>query len=530
MRPVLTRAQIREFDRRAVEECGVPSELLMENAGRGAAEAIDRWLQERSGVQVSRCVVVVCGAGHNGGDGFVVARHLTLLGHVVHVVFFGDLDDLSGAVNVQARAWTGIGGTIRRGSGELLSALLVGCDAWVDALFGTGLSRELSGEVLEAVQLLNRSQRPGCALDLPSGLHTDTGAVLGDCARVELTVTFAHYKLGLFSTQGAACAGNVVVEHIGVPAELAERSEVAAQLVERADVVERLRGPGGRLQDPAHKGAAGRVLVLAGSLGMVGAAKLVAHAALRSGAGVVTVATHSDAAFSFSVDTWEAMVRPLPAAELVPCLVALLSCADVVVMGPGFGIDPLARQVYSHVVSNFSGTLILDADALTHFADDPSELARASGTLVLTPHPGEASRLLRTSAGVVEADRFGSARQLAELTHATVLLKGRYSLIADRNHQMVINSTGSSALATAGSGDILAGILAGLACQMLGRDAAVCAAWIHGRAAEVWQQRTGARRGLLAREIADEVPELLGRLLLDSGRSAETCCQSHPLN
>lgn len=505
MIPVLRAAQARDFDRWAAQVAGISARLLMENAGAGAARAVERRLG-RPGRWL-----VACGPGNNGGDGLVVARHLLTRGHVVQVALFCAPEDLKGDAADNLQAWRGLGGSVEvlagqgGGESESVQKLLAGADAAVDALFGTGLSRPLTGQLARGVSALAASGLPIYALDLPSGLHADTGCVQGLALNVDATLTFGHPKCGLLTTAGAAYAGDVEIIDLGVPAGLGPGSEPAAHWLEGSDVARWLdeRSPA------AHKGQAGRVAVVAGSPGKTGAALLATRAALRAGAGLVTACAFADTARTLERRVEEAMTFVLDDDDALGSLATAVKDADVVVVGPGLGRRPAARAVVEWLAFEFPRPVVLDADAITLLSEERvSRLAAAAGPRLLTPHPGELARLLGTGAAEVEADRFGSVDEAAALTGQTVLLKGPHTLIAAPGATTWVSSAGHRALATGGSGDVLAGICGALAVprRPLERVAAL-AAHLHGCAARRWvKAHAGADRGLLAGELVDELP------------------------
>ena len=506
---VLSRAQMRAFDAHAIGACAVPGVVLMENAGRGAADVIERELL--GGCAKSRRIVVVCGTGNNGGDGFVVARHLVARGADVKTWLVGRVDATKGEARANLEALGGIGGAVHEIGADVqpLRDALSATELVVDALFGTGLDRHLAGANAEVVAAMNEATAPKAALDVPSGLDADTGVPLGVAVRAELTITFAHHKLGLLTPGGAHYGGRLVVVDIGVPASLASAVGASAQLLESRDVSALLRP---RAAD-AHKNSAGHVAVLAGSPGKVGAALMVAGASLRAGAGVVTIATWDGAIGAIESRVLEAMTARLDAASLAPSIDAALAGKRAVIIGPGFGLDALAKRAVEHVLASFGGPVVVDADALTVFAGAPTAFI-ACRAAILTPHPGELGRLLGISAADVERDRFALARKLAAQSRAVVVLKGARTLVAAPDGRVVINASGNAALATAGSGDVLAGIIGALACALDPFDAACAGVFIHGAAGDAWARaHDGADRGLLASEIADSVPAVVAALL-----------------
>jgi len=507
MLPVLSATQMRELERRVTALGNLPTLLLMENAGRGAAERI--WASLLAGKSQPR-VVVVAGAGNNGGDGFVVARRLLLQGVRVEVFLAAPAAKLQGDALTNYLAFVALGGQAT----ELLeleltgfAEALAGAELVVDALLGTGLDREVSGSMRAVIELVNAASCCKVSLDLPSGLHADSGRVLGVAVKADLTITFAQRKLGLCTPRGAYYAGRLEVCDIGVPSE-PSATGVAAELVEAADVASLIEPRASTL----HKSSAGRVLVVAGSPGKLGAALLAAHGAQRAGAGLVTIASSPAAADLLDQRVLEAMTARLDPNRLEASLETLLSPCDACVVGPGLGLDDAARRITEAVVFGWKGTKVIDADGLSHFAGRASELRRASG-VVLTPHAAELGRLLSISAEAVEDDRFGAVAHAVSLTSAVVLLKGRYSIVGAPGEPLRVNPTGGPVLATGGSGDVLSGVLAALACSLSPPQAAWVGAFLHGEAADRWAQLRSADRGLLAHEIADELPASLGALM-----------------
>jgi NAD(P)H-hydrate epimerase len=505
---------MRAFDAHAMTSCQVPSVVLMENAGRGAADAIARRFFG-TGVR-GRRVAVVCGAGNNGGDGYVVGRHLLLRGADVRLVAAVDPARLKGDARVNHDAFAGVGGEVRRvaPSRAAVGAALEGAEVVVDALFGTGLDRPIEGELADVVTAMNDAAGRKVAIDLPSGLDADTGRTLGVCFRAELTVTFAHPKLGLLTPGGAVAAGAVEVADIGVPGGLGPASSPAAELLEASDVARLVRP---RALD-VQKYKAGMVGAFAGGAGKTGAAILVAHGALRAGAGLAMIAAWEESAAALHGRVTEEMVAVLArGAGLQASVDAALERKKAIVVGPGFGTDADARAAVDAILDRWKGPVVYDADALTLAAGNPEAFARAAIQPVLTPHSGEAARLLGTTSDAVEADRFAAARSLAARANATVVLKGPHTLVADPSGRVVINPSTCAALATAGSGDTLAGIIGAMLCALSPFDAACAGVFIHAASAEAWSAAHGDR-GLLASEIADGVPDVLRALSAEHTR------------
>jgi NAD(P)H-hydrate epimerase len=503
--PLVGAAGMRALDRHTIETLGVPGELLMESAGRAVAEAV---LALRA---PGSPVLVVCGPGNNGGDGLVAARHLHALGVPVRAALLAAETKLApdAAANLaRVRAagvpLEGAGFGVPRGG------------VVVDALFGTGLARAVAGPTAAAIARLNEA-RGACrvvAVDLPSGLDADTGQPLGAAVHADVTVTLGLPKLGLALEPGRTLAGRVVVARIGI-ADTAPGAGAAAELLTRAGAGRRL--PARPAQ--GHKGSFGHVLVVAGSLGKSGAAALAVQGALRAGAGLVTAACPAGLQPILAVKCTEAMTAPVPdteehgfAAAGEEAILALARERDVVALGPGIGRAAETCALVRGLVKRLEKPLVLDADGLFALGADPGALKARRAPTIVTPHPGEAGRLLGIGADAVNRDRPGAARRLAERTGSCVLLKGAASVVATAEGRVRINPTGGPALGTGGTGDVLTGVVAALLAQGLdGFEAAALGAFVHGLAGDRIAEGRGSA-GLLAGELADELPPALEAL------------------
>jgi NAD(P)H-hydrate epimerase len=505
--PVLDARQMRAAEAAAVRG-GVPSATLMENAARAVADLIGR------DFTAWRRIVVVCGPGNNGGDGLAGARLLDGMGFAVRVFTLGSPDSYRGDAEANALRAREAGITLeplagKRGSSSLARALSE-ADGLVDALFGTGLDRPLTGPAARTVAAINAAGRPVVSADLPSGLFSDTGGIRGKAIRAAATVAFAAPKVCHALPPARRLCGSIVVADIGIPAELLARRGHRLFLA-TANAVRGVLPP----RDPgAHKRTCGSVAVIAGSRGKTGAAVLAARGALRAGAGLVTVFCPASLEAIIVAALPEAMTAGLAeedgtlAAVAGPELVARLEEFDAAVLGPGLGTSAGALAAIRAVVGGAELPVVLDADGLNAFAGRPRALSRRPGPTVATPHPGEAGRLLGRSARDVQSDRLAAVRTLAKTTRCCVLLKGEASLTAVPDGRVVVNPTGSPLLATAGSGDVLAGVIAALlAGGVAANDAAAAAAWLHGAAGERLA-RTLGDAGLLAAEVADAVPRV----------------------
>lgn len=497
---------MRAFDAHAISRCRVPGLLLMENAGAAACSLLVA--EVLAGAPRGKRAVVVCGVGNNGGDGLVLARHLSVRGADPIAFVAGDAQRISADAAANLAAWRGVGGEVRDlAPGQPIAALasaLEDADVVVDALFGTGLDRPIEGWLAEVVTAVNRASAPRFALDVPSGMDADTGSTLGVAVMAQATVTFGFHKLGLLTPNGARLAGPVHVVDLGVPSGLVSHVGSSAQLLDRADVARAVapREPG------MHKTAAGHVLVVGGSAGKVGAPQLVARGAMRAGAGLATIATWPEAADAIEGHVLEAMTARIDRRAVGSSLDALIERKDSIVVGPGLGLDDDARLAVEYLLAAWRGPLVVDADALSMFAGR-STIFSAAKNAILTPHPGELGRLVDKSAAQIEADRYRAARELAAATGAVVVLKGAHTIVGAPDGRLAVSPVACPALATAGSGDLLAGIVAALAGSLPAFDAACAGVMLHALAGQAWSSAHGdADRGLLASEIGDMLPSL----------------------
>ncbi|MFK7992178.1 MAG: NAD(P)H-hydrate dehydratase [Sandaracinaceae bacterium] len=490
MRPLLTRASARAFDRAAMN-AGIPGLILMENAGRGAADCLEAHFAGR----LDR-VVVVGGTGQNGGDAWVVARRLCTRGRQPTVFLLGDEKDVSGDAATELRALRAVGCDVEavsgKGAADVIGVALTKATALVEGVFGTGLDRAIEGWRAQVIRRMAASDVPMLALDLPAGIDADTGAILGEALPAEITVTFAGAKRGLLQGPGRAHAGDVVVVDIGVPPPSSpdgwiELSEAARILPSRAT--------------DAHKGSAGHVIVVAGSPGTSGAALLASRAVLRGGAGLVTLASRA----RLDGRVVEVMARELGTEALSDAL-SWAEGKSAAVVGPGLGTDADGAALARGLSLSLPIPAVLDADALTAFAGDLEALREAAAPRVLTPHPGEAGRMLGISSAEVQADRYRAAAALSARSGQVVVLKGAGTIVAS-NGKLGVCTRGTPALGVAGTGDVLAGAIgATLASGADPHDAATAAVVLHAVAGE---QAAQGDRGLLASEVADALPAAL---------------------
>ncbi len=480
-----TAAQVRELDRRAIEDAGIDGYELMCRAGSALQQQVERGWPDASKI------TVLCGPGNNGGDGYVLGRLLRESEYDVQLLSLIDPDRLQGSAQQAAADFRKTGGRINAYAGELPAET----DLFVDAMLGTGLDRPVEGLFAQAIRQLNAYPAPVLAADIPSGLHADTGTVLGAVIEAEVTVTFIGRKRGLYTAAGVQVAGSRTFASLDVPGSVFEGLEAEVCLLQMSSPVlpPRLRG--------SHKGDFGHLLIVGGGPGMPGAVRLAAEAAARSGAGLVSVATHSQHAASLNTGRPEMMVR---AVECASDLDPLLVHATVVVVGPGLGQSVWSQELLEKVLESRL-PLVVDADALNLLANDPLH----KDNWVLTPHPGEAARLLKCSIPAIQRDRFSAVKDLQAKFGGVTLLKGAGTLVASGALPMGLCSLGNPGMASGGMGDVLSGVTGALLAQGMptGRAAgqAVC---VHARAADLLAERHG-ERGLLAGDLSTEIRRLI---------------------
>jgi hydroxyethylthiazole kinase-like uncharacterized protein yjeF len=496
---LLTTAEMAEADRLAIAG-GIAGIALMENAGRAVADAAGAVLQGRR-------VVIVAGPGNNGGDGFVAARHLAERGYSVRVSFVGEQKRLKGDAALAAERWSG--------PVEAASPVsLTDCDIVIDALFGAGLDREVEGLPRAMIRAMNAAAVPVIAVDLPSGVNGTTGAVIGVAVNANHTVTFFRRKTGHLLLPGRLHCGTIDVADIGIPASVLDQIKLATfanrpQLWGRSFPLPAAQG---------HKYSRGHVVVVSGGLSTTGAARLAARGALRAGAGLVTIASPLEALSVNAASTMAVMVRPVDgASELAEFLAD--KRRNAVVLGPGGGVGQAMRELTMGVLAS-DAAVVLDADALTSFAEAPAALLsgigkRAGRGIVVTPHEGEFTRFFKSVSNDSNLhDKLEKARAAARSSKAVVLLKGADTVVAAPDGRASIADNAPPYLATAGAGDVLSGMIAGLMAQgMPAFEAAGAAVWLHGEAASEFGP------GLIAEDLPEALPAVYRRLFADLGNA-----------
>jgi NAD(P)H-hydrate epimerase len=515
---ILNADQMREADRRTIQDIGIASLVLMENAGRQVVAAVESLYPDLA----ERRIAIVCGKGNNGGDGFVAARTLQQRGFDVSVFVIGSVGEVKGDARTNLEILGRIGQPVvevaDETAWELHGAEITGHDLIIDALFGTGLTTPLSGFYETVVADINEAGVPIVAIDIPSGMSADTPDLIGDCIEATVTITLGAPKLPLVLPPAEMKSGEVVIADIGIPLDVFDQLEGPQIELLTRDQMRALIQP--RAPD-AHKGDFGRVLVVAGSVGKAGAAVLCGQGAMRAGAGLVTVASPRSCQPTVAAHAAEYMTEGLdetPDGLVTHAAIdAVLAIdADVVVAGPGLGHGDSVRAFVRGLLDKSEGPLVLDADALNAFADQPAELVGRDGRdLIITPHPGEMARLVGCTVDDLQADRIGIAMDFARRHKLYVVLKGYRTLVVTPDEKVFVNPTGSPGMATGGTGDVLAGMLASLLAQLLDAEAACkLAVYLHGSAGELADADSGEvsmTAGDLVDHIGDAILETTAR-------------------
>ncbi len=504
-----TAEEMRRLDRKTIEECGLPGVVLMENAGRGAAVLT----REHFGELAGRKVAVLCGRGNNGGDGFVMARIFHGWGALVRVFLLGQREQVRGdaRINLEVALKMGLE-LVEIDQDERLDRLdLAGVELVVDAILGTGLNSEVRGLYRSVIENLNRSNLPVVAVDIPSGLDSDSGRILGAAVRADLTVTFGLPKIGLMLPPGEGLVGRLKVVDIGIPPHVLAEAAPDRELV----LEETLAGLLAHRANDGHKGRYGHVLVVAGSTGKTGAAALASLAAARTGAGLVTLAGPASLNPVLEAKVTEVMTEPLPESdpgyldeEALNRVLELAGGKSVLALGPGITDRKGSRRLVRALVEQAELPMVIDADGLNSLAAETAVLKKARREIVLTPHPGEMARLTGLTTEQIQADRLGAASSFAAEHGVIVVLKGYRTVIAAPDGRLFLNTTGGPHMASGGMGDVLTGMVAGLIAQGLTPlDAARLGVFVHGLAADKAAAAKGPV-GILASDLLAWLPGL----------------------
>ena len=503
MRHAVTGTQMKEIDRYTMEEIGIPSMVLMERAALCTAEAVKREAGK------SDRIWVVCGTGNNGADGIAVARMLFLDGFRVVLILVGNTEHGTAEYHMQKKIAEGL---------ELpifpFQDFIPGrCDVLVDALFGVGLSREIGGEYRECMEmLLEQSPKRTVAVDIPSGIHADTGAVMGIALRADVTVTFGYEKLGTLLYPGKGCAGQVLVRDIGFPESALDRLQPEVCCYEDKDLAEIPVRKGW-----SNKGTYGKILLIAGSRNMSGAAYLSALAAYRMGSGLVKIMTVKENRVILQEQMPEAIlaVYDPEAATAEPerfgaFIKSQCDWADCIVLGPGLGREAYVESLVEQVLTNAYVPIVVDADGLNTIAANPHLTQYYTENIIITPHLGEMARLTGLGIEEIRKHPVDTAKDYASRYGITCVLKDAVTVVCRKDGAVFINTSGNSGMAKAGSGDVLTGVIAGLLALGLEEESASLGVYIHGLAGDEARNKRGSH-GILAHEIADCIPDVCMR-------------------
>ncbi len=534
---IVTAAEIKQLDQQATADFKIPSLLLMENAARGMVDQIER----KWGCVADRSVAVLCGSGNNGGDGIAAARHIEMRHGEAIVYLLSPIDKLSGDAKTMLDTWIGIGGKLQvvgSFSFDEMTLILSESDLIIDALLGTGLSHPVHGPYKEAIDCINNVREtykiPVVSVDIPSGISADTGEMLGAAVHADYTFTMGLPKRGLFLRDGLERRGAWDVVDIGFPKKMIDNAPLKVNLIGLTNLTEetslslprpaeavRSLPPMGPPSSPrrlnAHKGDFGHLLVIAGSKGKKGAAALTALASLRCGVGLVTVALPQ------SIDTiaptvMEAMTLPLLetdegtlSLQNEKTLIEAANGKKAVAIGPGLSQNRETVQLVINLIHQITAPMIIDADGINALATDLSVLKKRDrathGAVILTPHPGEMGRLLGVRTDTVQKDRIGIAVEFAKTWDVIVVLKGAHTVIADPNGEVFLSNTGNPGMATAGTGDVLTGMIATALAQGISPiDAAVWGVVLHGLAGDIGCETSG-EVSLIATDLIENIPK-----------------------
>lgn len=515
---VVTASQMRQIDRDTIEGIGIPGIVLMETAGTEIVRVIKQFYPS------AETIGIFIGKGNNGGDGLVIARQLAHYGHDVFIFLVTSAESLSAEAHINLNIAKKLGLHIEEilTEEELKEAnpRYASCDLLVDAIFGTGLKGTVRKPVASIINTINELPIPVLSVDLPSGLDANTGQVLGTCIKADKTITIGLPKRGLLLHPGAELTSELDIVDIGFPQQVIDAQHITVNMATAALAAEWIP-----YRHPAsHKGSHGRVLVVAGSLGMSGAAALTSEAALRVGAGLVTLAIPESLNSIMEVKLSEVMTLPLPETEVgslnlsavAPILDYVEKTGSILVVGPGLSQHPetvtCVKQLISEVQKNeHTCRMVIDADGLNALAQHRDSISKLGSGSVVTPHPGEMSRLTGHTIQTLESDRIRAAEEFVKEYKLTLVFKGAPTITAYPNGDIWINSTGNHGMATAGMGDVLTGVIAGLMAQNLKSEtAATLGVYIHGFAGDIAAQKIGTH-GLIAGDVLQSIPNAIAK-------------------
>ncbi len=497
---IVTASQMQVLDEKAIQAYGIPRWQLMENAGQAVVEVL-------SARDLAKKILILAGKGNNAGDGFVVARLLGERGISVQICLTTDEKEFKGETAQNFQKLKKLSIPIVQYSKKEFLKILVHADLVIDALFGTGIHSPLNSHYRSLIRMLNKKNIPVLSMDIPSGVHGDTGEVMGEAVKATWTVTFGLPKVGLLVPPGMDAVGKLVIKNIGFPQALLDSVSSSLFYLQKKDVQAKLP----TRTKSAHKGAFGHALVIAGSPGKGGAAVMTVQSAFRSGVGLVTLLTHPKSLKVIAPQVKESFLESFVTYE--EHYKKYIKNKSAVALGPGVGFSKEAKNLLKWTLKYSKAPVVIDADGLTLLAQNLKWLKETKAPVILTPHPGEMARLLGKTTKEVQRARIEVAAQFAKKYQVILVLKGAGTVIAMPQGKIYINSTGNPAMATAGMGDVLTGMIVSLLAQgMKSEEAVKLAVYLHGAIADEWVFKNKATRGLLASDIIQALPAAIETL------------------
>ncbi|SNS75936.1 NAD(P)H-hydrate epimerase [Anaerovirgula multivorans] len=507
---IFSNEEMKNLDRIAIEEYKIPGIILMENAGIAVVKEIVKSLE----IKENKRVAILCGLGNNGGDGFVIARHLISYGLGVDTYVIGNTSSIKGDAKINYEILVHLKASITTIKDEedlaMLEDSLEKCGILVDGILGTGLQRPIEGVIKEVIAIVNKSKKEIIAIDIPSGINGDDGEVYGEAVKANKTITFQLPKIGNILYPGSDYCGKLLIENIGIPKNAIDAIEAKISLITEKMVQALLP----KRYSDTHKGSYGKALIIAGSFGMTGAAILASKAALRSGAGIVKTAVPKELSVIIENQLIEAITVSLEELWNQDNQQAFrLKGEDAIAIGPGSGRAEAFKKLLEAVVEEATVPVVIDADGLNLLAENIDILKSLKAPCIITPHPGEMARLTGLSIDEINRNRIDVARGFSLKWKVITLLKGARTIISDEKGNVYINSTGNPGMATAGSGDVLTGMITGLLAQGISPlEATITAAYLHGKAGDRTAEKYG-QYSMLAGDILEEIPYGIKELL-----------------
>jgi NAD(P)H-hydrate epimerase len=512
---VVIAKEMQNIDRKAIEEYGLPGIVLMENAGNGVVSSL---LKRFPDIQ-NKKVGVFAGKGNNGGDGLAITRLLTDKGIATVVYLLSKKDMLKGDAKTNLEKAEEMGVKIFEITSlddfKAVKDNILKNDIFIDAIFGTGLNSGVKGYYADVIRFINSSGKFILSIDIPSGLSSDTGEIIGEHIKAGMTVSLCLPKIGEIMYPAAEYAGDLEVVDIGIPESIINKEDIKINLIEERYIVKMLP----KRRPDTHKGTYGHLVVIAGSRGKGGAAALSSLSALRAGAGLVTLALPECLNVSFEAAIPEVMTLPLPDTDegtinesAFDMLIEFLEGKSAVLIGPGITTNHSTSSLIKNLIKKLSCPMLIDADGLNIVADEIKLLKGKKSPVIVTPHPGEMAKLLNTTSKKVQGDRIGAGRRLATKYGIYVILKGARTIIATPDGDVYINPTGNPGMATAGTGDVLSGIIAGFLCQGLSaKDSSILGVYLHGMAGDISASNL-SQTALIASDLIRALPEVIKRI------------------